>query len=51
MWAIIDPIMRAVTTEIQGSFVVEMRASALYLAIEMMPDVGLELRISALLWC
>ena len=44
-WAVIDPVMRAVITKTQDSFSVETRASALRLAIEMMLDAGLELRI------
>ena len=50
MWAVIDPVIRTVTTETHGSLAVETRALALRLAIKMMLDAGLELRIWALLW-
>ena len=42
-WAVIDPVMSVVTTRTQSSFTVEMRASALCLAIEMLLNAGLEL--------
>ena len=51
MWAVIDPVMKVVTTEMQGSLAVEMWTLALRLAIKVMLDTGLELRIWALLWC
>jgi len=50
MWAVLDPVMGIVITEMQGSFAVETRAWALYLSIEMMLDAGLEPCVLALLW-
>jgi len=44
-WAVLDPVMGVVITEMQGLFAVEMRAWALHLAIEMMLDAGLKHRV------
>ena len=50
MRAVIDPVIKAVTTETQGSLAVETRALALRFAIKVMLDAGLKLHIWALLW-
>ena len=48
MWAVIDPLIRTLTTETQGSSVVETQAGALRLAIEMLLDTGFEPRVLTL---
>ena len=51
MWVVLDLIIRAIITETQGSFVVEMWASVLRLVTKMMLDAGLVLLVWVLLRC
>ena len=43
-WAVIDPVMMAVITEMQGSSVVETRASSLACSLEVMLELHIWLK-------
>ena len=44
-WAVLDPVMKVVITEMQGSSPVKMRVWALRLAVKVTLDVGFELHV------
>jgi len=44
-WAVLDPVMKVVITEMQGSSPLEMRVWALRLAVEVTLDVSFELHV------
>ena len=50
-WAVLDPVMRAVITETQGSSPVGTWVWALHLAVEVTLDTGLKLCIWVPRWC